>query len=119
MKPGKPKKESYEYNRNDTCCAFIAFDPHEGKRANCVNKHSTKVDHADFMKGIALRYPDAESIKVVQYNLNTNPASSFYEAFLPEESFELATRFELHFTQKRAVVLIWQKLNYLPSLDNA
>ena len=27
MKPGKPKKEDNEYERNGTCCVFIACEP--------------------------------------------------------------------------------------------
>jgi hypothetical protein len=90
----KAKKDGYEYRHNSTCCVFIAFDTHEGKRATCFKKHRTLVDYSDFMKGIALRYPDAESIKVVKYNLNTNSASPFYESFSPEEAFELIKTFE-------------------------
>jgi len=101
MKPGKPKKEDYEYERKGICSVFIAFDPHEGKRTTCVKEHRTKVDYADFMKNFALQYPDAEFLKVVQDNLNTHSASSFYEAFSPEEAFELAKKFEFHFTPKK------------------
>jgi hypothetical protein len=101
MKPGKPKKEDYEYERKGICSVFIAFNPHKGKRTTCVKEHRTKVDYADFMKNLALQYPDAESFKVVQDNLNTHSASSFYEAFSPEEAFKLAKKFEFHFTPKK------------------
>jgi len=101
MKPGKPKKEGYEYRRNGTCCVFIAFDPHEGKRMTCVKEHRTKVDYADFMKDIALQYPDAQSIRLIQDNLNTHSAGSFYEAFPPGKAFEISKKFEFHFTPKK------------------
>ncbi len=100
-KPGKPRKVDYEYRRNETCCVFIAFDPHAGKRIVRVKEHRTKVDYADFMKEIAMLYLDAEYIPVVQDNLNTHSASSFYETFSPEEAFELKKKFEFHFTPKK------------------
>lgn len=100
-KPGKPRKVDYEYRRNGTCCVFIAFDPHAGMRLICVKEHRTKADYADFLKEIAGKYPNAETIKVIQDNLNTHSASSFYEAFPPEEAFELAKKFEFHFTPKK------------------
>lgn len=60
-----------------------------------------KVDYADFMKTLALSYPEAETIILVQDNLNTHTAGSFYEALPPEEAFDLARRFEFHFTPKK------------------
>ncbi len=53
------------------------------------------------MKELARQYPGAEYLKVVQDNLNTHSAGSFYEAFPPEEAFELAKKFEFHFTPKK------------------
>ncbi len=100
-KPGKPKKEDYEYRRNGICCVFIAFDPHEGRRMICVKEHRTKVDYANFMKEIVQGYPDVEYIRLVQDNLNTHSAGSFYEAFPPDEAFHLANKFEFHFTPKK------------------
>jgi len=101
IKPGSPKKEHYEYIRNGTCCIFLAFEPRAGKRIVCVKEHRRKVDYADFMKMLAFRYPEAETILLVQDNLNTHTAGSFYEALPPEEAFELAKRFEFHFTPKK------------------
>jgi len=101
MKPGSPKKEHYEYVRNGTCCIFLAFEPRAGKRIVCVKEHRTKVDYADFMKMIMRCYPGAETILVVQDNLNTHTAGSFYEALPPDEAFELAKRFEFHYTPKK------------------
>jgi hypothetical protein len=101
MKPGNPKKEDYEYGRNGTCCIFMAIEPLAGKRITSVKEHRTKVDYADFMKMLAQHYPDAESIVLVQDNLNTHKPGSFYDAFPPEEAFELAKRFEFHYTPKK------------------
>ena len=53
------------------------------------------------MKNLANQYPDTETILLVQDNLNTHTAGSFYEALPPEEAFELAKRFEYHYTPKK------------------
>jgi len=79
----------------------MAFEPRAGRRVACVKEHRTKVDYADFMKMLAQHYPDAECILLVQDNLNTHTAGSFYEALPPEEAFELAKRFEYHYTPKK------------------
>jgi hypothetical protein len=101
IKPGSPKKEHYEYVRNGTCCIFMAFEPHRGKRFVRVKERRTMVDYADFMKMLANQYPEAEAIRLVQDNLNTHTAGSFYEALSPEEAFTLAKRFEYHYTPKK------------------
>ncbi len=98
MKPGKPKKEGYEYHRNGTCSILIAFEQHTGKRMIRVLEHRTKVDYAKYMKELVQYYPSAESIGLVQDNLNTHTAGSFYKAFPPNEAFELAKKFECHYT---------------------
>jgi hypothetical protein len=80
IKPGSPKREHYEYVSNGTCCIFLAFEPRAGKRMVCVKERRTKADYADFMKNPANQYSDAQTILLVQDNLNTHTAGSFYEA---------------------------------------
>lgn len=101
IKPGSPKKEHYEYIRNGTCCIFLAFEPLAGKRLICVKERRTMVDYADFMRLLADQYPEAETILLVQDNLNTHTAGSFYNALPPEDAFQLAKRFEYHYTPKK------------------
>jgi len=101
MKPGSTKKEHYEYVRNGTCCIFMAFEPLAGRRMVCVKEHRTMVDYANFMKVLADHYPDAETILLVQDNLNTHTAGSFYQVMSPDNAFELAKRFEYHYTPKK------------------
>jgi hypothetical protein len=98
MKPGKPKKEGYEYIRNGTCCILIAFEPHTGTRMIRVFKHRTRADYAKYMKELTQYYPSAESISLVQDNLNTHTPGSFYKVFSPSEAFDLAKKFECHYT---------------------
>lgn len=100
-KPGSPKKEHYEYIRNGTCCVFLAFEPLAGKRLICVKERRTMVDYADFMRLLADQYPEAETILLVQDNLNTHTAGSFYNALPPDDAFQLGRRFEYHYTPKK------------------
>jgi hypothetical protein len=101
IKPGSPKKEHYEYIRNGTCCVFLAFEPLAGKRLICVKERRTMVDYADFMRLLADQYPEAETILLVQDNLNTHTAGSFYNALPPDDAFQLGKRFEYHYTPKK------------------
>ena len=66
-----------------------------------VSERRTKVDYANFMKMLAENYLDAKAIALVQDNLNTHTTGSFYEALSPDEAFELAQRFEFHYTPKK------------------
>lgn len=101
IKPGSSKKEHYEYIRNGTCCIFLAFEPLAGKRTVYVREQRTMVDYTDFMKILSDIYPEAETIVLVQDNLNTHTAGSFYKALNPEDAFNLAKRFEYHYTPKK------------------
>jgi hypothetical protein len=53
------------------------------------------------MKMLAKNYLGAQSIVLVQDNLNTHTSGSFYEALSPNEAFELAQRFGFHYTPKK------------------
>ena len=55
-----------------------------------------------FCQSLARQYPKAHKIRLVQDNLNTHNASSFYEHLPVEEAFVLAQRFEFYYTPKSA-----------------
>jgi len=102
MKPGKAMKYDYEYERKGTCCIFIACEPLTGWRYVEVRKRRTKVDYAQFMDTVSGMFPEAETIRVVQDNLNTHTYGSFYENFDPEKARSLKNLFEFHYTPKHA-----------------
>ena len=102
MRPGSPRKEDYEYRRNGTCCVMVAVEPLRGWRKASVFRHRTKKEYARFMKELAGRYPHAQRIRLVQDNLNTHNSGSFYEAFVPDEAHRLTSKFEFHYTPKKA-----------------
>ncbi len=101
MKAGKPKRVDYEYERGGTCWLLVAFEPLTGRRIVETSKQRTKADYCRFMQRVAASFPQAEKVVLVQDNLNTHHASSFYENLPPAEAFELAQRFEMHYTPKK------------------
>lgn len=102
MKPGQPLRYDYEYERNGTCCVLLAFEPHTGFRYVQVRERRTAVDYAQFMQELVRSYyPTVDRIRLVQDNLNTHTPGSFYQVLPPEEAFQFAQLFELHYTPKK------------------
>jgi len=103
MRSGRVKQEDYQYERNGTCVVLLAVEPLSGKRVVEVRKRRTKKDYAEFIKALAEKhYPNAEEIILIQDNLNTHNPSSFHERFPAGEAFELAKRFRMVYTPKKA-----------------
>jgi DDE superfamily endonuclease len=99
--PGRPARADYEYERNGTCNLFLACEPLRGWRHVMVSDRRTRIDWAHCIKDlIDVHYPDAETIVLVQDNLNTHTPASLYEAFGPAEAKRLTDRLELHPTPK-------------------
>jgi hypothetical protein len=102
LSPGKAKRYHYEYKKNGSCCVFLAFELHTGIRHVEVRGRRTAEDYADFMRTLLARYyPQAESIRLVQDNLNTHTPGAFYEVLPPAEAFALAQRFAPYYTPKK------------------
>lgn len=101
MKAGRTARFDYEYERAGTACLLVAFEPLTGKRIVETSRQRTKADYCRFMQRMVASFPQAERIVLVQDNLNTHNASSFYEHLPPADAFALAQRFELHYTPKK------------------
>ncbi|NEO83555.1 MAG: hypothetical protein F6J87_04740 [Spirulina sp. SIO3F2] len=67
-----------------------------------MHPQRTKKEYAQFCQTLAARYSDAHKIRLVQDNLNTHNASSFYEHLPVQEAFALSQRFEFFYTPKSA-----------------
>ncbi len=100
--PGQGAKEHYAYTKHGSCSLLAAIEPQTGARLAKVYAQRTKREYALFLKELALKYPHAHTIHLVQDNLNTHCKSALYETFAPEEAFSLSQRFEFHFTPKSA-----------------
>lgn len=101
MKEGKPARFDYEYERSGTACLLVAFEPLTGKRLVETSKQRTKADYCRFQQRVAAMWAEAEKVVLVQDNLNTHNASSFYENLPAQQAFDLAQRFEMHYTPKK------------------
>lgn len=102
MQSGQVAKEHYAYEKNGSCSLLAAIEPLTGRRLVQLHPQRTKKEYAIFMQALAASYPKAEKIRVVQDNLNTHNASSFYENLPADEAFALAQRFEFYYTPKSA-----------------
>ena len=101
MQVGKPQRCDYEYERGGVASLLVAFEPLTGKRLVETSQQRTKADYCRFQQQVATTWPAAEKVVLVQDNLNTHNASSFYENLPPAEAFTLAQRFEMHYTPKK------------------
>ncbi|BCL81644.1 transposase [Ktedonobacteria bacterium brp13] len=101
MKPGKPKREDYEYERRGTCSIFLACEPLSGKRFVQASPQRTRQEWARFVHElIEKQYLEAEKVILVMDNLNTHTTGSLYETFAPEVAERLCRRLEIHYTPK-------------------
>jgi hypothetical protein len=102
MKPGRPKRVDYEYERNGVANIFMLFAPLEGWRHVEVTDRHAAADYAAILRDLSDRhFPDASKIVLVQDNLSTHTTASLYAAFPPAEARRLAERFEWHYTPKQ------------------
>jgi hypothetical protein len=98
VKAEQVRKQHYEYEKNGSCCLLMAIEPLTGKRIAKVYDRRRKIEYADFMKNLVQYFPKAEKIKLIQDNLNTHNASSFYENMNAEQAYKLKEKFEFHYT---------------------
>jgi hypothetical protein len=101
VRPGRPARTDYEYERNGTANIFMLFAPLDGWRHVAVTDRHAAVDYAHLLKDVSDRwFPDAAKIALVQDNLSTHKPASLYKAFPPAEARRLVERFEWHYTPK-------------------
>jgi hypothetical protein len=99
--PGQPARHDYEYRRNGTANLFMLFAPLEGWRHVKVTERHTAIDYAHILRELSdIHFAEADSITLVQDNLNTHVPASLYEAFPPAQARRLIERFEWHYTPK-------------------
>lgn len=112
VKAGQATKEHYAYEKNGACSLLAAIEPLTGRRLAQVHTRRTKREYTQFCQALAAQHPEAVKIQLVQDNLNTHNASSFYEYLPPEDAFALAQRFEFHYTPKSASWLNMMEIEF-------
>jgi len=101
VRPGSPRREDYEYERNGTANLFMVFEPLAGTRHVEVTERRTNQDFARMMQRLVDEwYPEAEKIVLVMDNLSTHTPAALYEAFEPAEARRLVEKLEWHYTPK-------------------
>lgn len=102
LQSGRVRKEHYAYEKLGSCALLAAIEPLTGNRFAQVHAQRTKREYTQFCQALALQYPEATKIRLVQDNLNTHDISAFYENLPADEALALADRFEFYFTPKSA-----------------
>jgi transposase len=111
-KPGRLKRIDYEYERCGSANLFGWVEPLTGKRDVWITQRRTKQEYAQALKRLVEAYPEAETIVVVQDNLNTHTKAALYEVFTPEQAHQLANKLVFHFTPKHGSWLNVQELEW-------
>ena len=79
-KPGRPRREDYEYQRGGTRNLFLTCEPRRGWRHVAITRQRTMQDFAQQMRWLVDEaYPDVPVIRLVLDNLNTHRMASLYE----------------------------------------
>jgi transposase len=100
-KPPAVEKIDSEYVRCGTASIFMFTEPLGGWRHVVASKTRKKEDFALLMRKVSQQYyPEVEKIILIVDNLNTHNPASFYEAFPPDVAYDLAQKFEFHYTPK-------------------
>jgi hypothetical protein len=106
MAGGNSEREHYEYEKHGSCVLMVAIDPKSGWRFARVFPRRRKKEYAQFMKDLRDHYtthrPGVRRVHLVQDNLNTHHAGSFYEQFDAETAHDLQQFYRFHFTPKGA-----------------
>jgi len=104
-KPGKIRKEDYEYVRKGTCSVFMIVEPLAGTRQAVVSRRRRKQEFVEVIRQIAEEwYPpgSCDKIALVMDNLNTHRLSLLYDFFEPSRARNMIRRFDSHYTPVHA-----------------
>lgn len=102
LQAGQVGKEHYAYTKHGSCALLAAIEPLTGKRLAEVYPQRTMLEYAHFCQAIVARWPEAQTIRLVQDNLNTHSTAAFYRHLPADQAFELAQKFEFYYTPKSA-----------------
>lgn len=100
-KPGKIKKEDYEYERKGVSSVFIVVEPLGGKRWAVISRKKGKAEFAEVLRKTIEEWygsKETEKIHLVMDNLNTHRESLLYEYLKAERARENIKRLEVHYT---------------------
>ena len=99
---GQVKKEHYAYTMHGSCALLAAIEPLTGRRLAQVTPQRTRLEYTQFCQALLAHWPEAETLMLVQDNLNTHSAAAFYAHLPAHAARALAERFVFAYTPKSA-----------------
>ncbi len=102
-RPGQVAREDYQYERNGSAVALLAYRIDTGERYAEIRPQRTKQDYAQFVQtAINVLCPEVPRVAIVNDNLNTHTPGAFYQAFDAATARRLVQQIEWHYTPKHA-----------------
>lgn len=101
IKPGKAKREDYEYIRKGCCSVFVVVEPLRGRRWAVVTGKRGKAEFTEILRQVIEEwYPaeEVEKIRLVVDNLNTHKTSTLYDYLEAARARANIKRVEVHYT---------------------
>lgn len=103
MKPGRLRKQDYEYVRRGTVNLFVAVEPKAGRRHVVITERRGKADFVAFVQNLLNTiYKSVRRLHLVVDNLNTHFKKSFIDALGRREAAKVLRRVRFHDTPKHA-----------------
>lgn len=103
MRPGRPRKEDYEYERRGTVNLFVAVEPKAGLRTVVVTERRGKADFVGFIQTLLdTAYKQVKCLHVVLDNLNTHFKKAFVDVLGEHQAAQVLRRVRFHYTPKHA-----------------
>jgi hypothetical protein len=103
MKPGRLRKEDYEYDRRGTVNLFVAVEPKAGRRKVVITERRGKSDFVAFVQNLLnTTYKAARRLHLVVDNLNTHFKKSFVDVLGKRAAAAVLRRVRFHYTPKHA-----------------
>lgn len=103
MKPGRLRKQDYEYVRRGTMNLFVAVEPKAGRRHVVITERRGKADFVAFVQSLLnTAYKSVRRLHLVVDNLNTHFEKSFIDVLGRCEAAKVLRRVRFHYTPKHA-----------------
>jgi hypothetical protein len=100
MKPGRVARRDHEYKRCGTANVFCGVEGKAGMHFTKVTANRCSPAFADYLREIAARYPEADTIHLVMDNLSSHTRKALVERFGDQAGDWLWNRFTVHYTPK-------------------
>ena len=105
MDEGRPRREHYEYEKFGSFVLMVGSIRRPGGASLRSSSGAASGEYVQFVKAVASHYatcrPEVRRVHLVQDNLNTQHAGSFYEQFDAATAHGLEQFYQLHYAPRR------------------